>query len=78
MSRNTCNALFLLSKEGRKGDIMWNKDFLDHIPLWVQVVILAVGAILLLIYLLIDRVHRRKAFTNKNTGGKEEKADELR
>lgn len=57
---------------------MWNMDFLDYIPLWVQVVILAVGAALLLIYLLIDRVHRRKAFTNKNLRGEEEKEDELR
>lgn len=49
---------------------MWNMDFLDYIPLWVQVVIVAVGAVLLLIYLLIDRVHRRKAFTNKENEGR--------
>lgn len=57
---------------------MWNMDYLDLIPKWIQVAIVAVSVIFLIIYLLIDCVHRRKAFTNKNPEGKEEKADELR
>lgn len=57
---------------------MWNMDYLELIPEWIKVTIVVASAIFLIIYLLVDRVHRRKASTNKNTGGKEEKADELR
>lgn len=70
MSRNTCNALFVL--RGEKENIMWNMNYLELIPEWIKVTIVATSAIFLIIYLLVNRVHRRKAFTNKNTEGKEE------
>lgn len=57
---------------------MWNMDYLELIPEWIKVTIVVASAIFLIIYLLVDRVLRRKAFTNKNTEGKEEKEDELR
>ena len=57
---------------------MWNMDYLDLIPEWIKVAIVVVSAIFLIIFLLVDRAHRRKAFTNKNIEGKEEKEDELR
>lgn len=76
MSRNTCNALFVL--RGEKGNIMWNMDYLELIPEWIQILVVAASVIFLIIFLLVDRVHRRKAFTNKNSEGKEEKEDELR
>lgn len=76
MSRNTCNVLFVLF--GKEGDIMWNMDYLELIPEWIKITIVATSAIFLIIYLLVDRVHRRKAFTNKNSEGKEKKGDELR
>lgn len=57
---------------------MWNMDYLELIPEWIQIAIVAVSTALLIIYLIVVRVHRRKAFTNKNSEGKEEKEDELR